>query len=364
MNIKFKMSGTSISRVSQMIKPFKTEIPVCISFVKDNIVVNTKDIVSSASMYIGTEGIPAEWSDYRIFIQQHVFIKLSELKLNEVEFSCEYDGTAWTDLTLNIDGSLINIGLPMFDADVEVIPLHIDNAESESISALKVSQSFDIVSVADIKTSAKLGSVKLADSLVYGTFACIGVVRSFFAKSDILIMTDFTPYIENIAKLATELEFIADRDNQTLLVRADNVVYKSIISSNKISDINTAFNPTINHAITLKVEDIKSVLNRFEVAIGQNADAQLLVKVSGADLTLSIKDLQNRESHSVLLIANPTQADVSVSCSFVAFKNIINKANEDLELAFRTAKADSNQVVALMFKSQIADIYLVCQIEK
>lgn len=353
------LTKEQLGQILRAISPFRSEEYVKLSFVTDNIVVETDDIGVTGKIILGNANITDSMVGISLFLNKSLLNSLNGNITDACTITFKNDGEIWSEATVEIQGDKINVGLPMFEKEINTS--WESTGKEESILSEFVDKAITLTGSAIFKDVTTMGSIVLGKEFITGTEVTQAFYKKFFKNLEVYISPIFKPFLHNLTRLGATIHVIDAGD--TVVFKTENVEYKTMKLSNKldVKAILAGYEENLICKFRLSSTNLLNSLNRLSIPLF-GADTNLFMKVVGDKLIVEILDIQNRKSKSEIAIVGNDKEDIMAQVSIHQMAQVLSSFVEaDITLLGDSDTPDTP--VCIKVEDETHTIYLMAQID-
>lgn len=358
--IVIEFSKDQIQAVLKMLSPFRGEEMVLLRFEKDNIIFEIEQMGNTGKITLGSESVKPEYIGKRIFIKVDVLHKIHGNMPNVCEVRFKHDGEAWYELSLTLDGDNINIGLPIFDKDIDTAYVA---GERETVLSEVFEDALRRTNSAMVSGASIIGFFKIGKSVVSGTDVSLAIYNGVFNKIESIVSPGFRPFLNNICKISGNVTMIKDKEGSNVIFQSENVEYKTYC-------IQSSFNPEedikeyakeVVAKFNAGLESVRNSCSRLSIPLTE--DTELFIDVGGSNSQplMKVFDIQNRMSNSKITIT-AQEGEGSARVSIGKFSQCISQFKDVMTVAFHSDGESKDIVSALSMEDDKFKVFLLATI--
>lgn len=222
-----EVTKDQLSAVGKAFVPFKKD-DIRLSFTQNNIVFETSELGHTGKIVLGSESVTTDMLSISFFVSKSVLAKIESVMQETARLKFTQDGNGtWTALSVDIKGDDINVGLPIFDEDIDSA---YTKESEESIDSEKLATALKAVECSVIPQGEILACLTLGTELTFGSNKSICVVSDMLKNIQVKVSEDFRKHLANLTKIGNSIQIILGKgthSNDVVVFKVENVEYKT-----------------------------------------------------------------------------------------------------------------------------------------
>lgn len=371
--ISVDITKEQLSAMLQAMSPFKVSDTIKLSFIDSNIVLEAEESGTTGRITVGNETVQSSAIGNSIWVSKSVLSQIAQYMPNVSTFIFKNDDDVWTEMQINLGGDEINIGLPIFDKEIDndyVIK------ESELIDTELFDKALTRACSALVKGSVPMGCIEIGNTLRFGASVAFSEVSRVTQEILVKVKPEMQGFLHNICKVGSEMQIIITEDNKVVF-KVENVEYKTDFVNHMIPDITLVDEFTedsedpedgaiikASSEFVCNISDLKQSLNRLSIPLGEGS-ASITLNVEDAKLRMEVFDLQGRKSESIIDIKATDKNNVGDEiCRIIDIgwlQQIISVMEQSTTVRFcKRNSSDYNEI--LMFEDSVQKTYVTTEV--
>lgn len=356
--LKLSFTKDQLGQILKAISPFRADEYIRLSIAKDNVIIETDELGTTCKITLGNADIKAKDIGTQIFINKSLFHSLHSTIDGICELSFKNKDDVWSEVSAVIQGDTINVGLPIFDKELDTS--YESNGKSEVILSEIVDKAISATNSAVFKEVSQNGTLALGKEYITGTEVTQAIYTKFFKEMEIFVSPIFKPFLQNLTKIGGTITVTETKDN-CVVFKAENTEYKTfkLNSSTDIKEVLEALTQNKLCEFRCGGAEVSKSLDRISIPLF-GADSSLFITVKGKTAELEVLDIQNRCSKSEITLAGADgegRAEVSIK----QFSSILSSFNE-CNVTFYGDEEQPDVTVCVLIEDETHKIYLMANI--
>ena len=355
-DFRLDFSKEMIKEVLRAFHPFKSEDNIRLSVTDKSLIFEGEELGNTIKLTISYDNIPTIAIDKSLFMSLHFLNQINQVCDDNVPFTFfrENEQQPFTEISVDISGTILNVGLPIYEKDINTD--YITTGIDEALLSETIDKALKHTFSSEIRDARLLGLLSIGDAMKSGSTCGVSYYFNLFKKIDTRVSIDFRKYLTNLCKMGGFVKVVMAQDNQVVFIN-DNVEYKT-------HQVNMDF-PNLGDTIDLDnplteficgLANLKSILLRLSIAVQPNDN--LLIKLNDGDMDLRVTDLQGRESDGGMMLVSYKGTDCDVSIPIGNLLYSVNFFDDDAVIkVYKKIDGDDNPV-AISIETQEKVVYL------
>lgn len=294
----------------------------------------------------------------KIFFTQEVtqegVFHLERSRVNKLADACT-EGVSFEvkDFNLNahIGSTVLHMTLPLCEINTN---LGYESTSGETLSSARLKDLTSRCRASGVTNSLPLYTMTLGEDWTYGVTQSITRVAGGFENLSINLPPSFMHYLSNICTTGEDIKFTLDEYSGVLVVESGGIFHKVSVQERGIEGVGGLFSSKPDFSASFEVGEALEKLFVLSVPLTGIDNPIFKFKGSGDPLRLemSVEDIGNRVSHSILDVSSPegdlSETSLSVSSYTKALKTLQGDSITMYTISSAVVVSDGVQTTALI----------------
>lgn len=331
LNRVVKISKASADIISQGVRPIQDDRVKLTITDEGKLIAEADDLGVIVRVVVEANSVELQKdeTEFSFFISKKTLSSITDVTKSELGMA-----TDGQHISFNSDGTILNMQLTFFD--IQIDSAFRDNDKEVIVETKTADNVKDMVNRLSIsKASGKMAipSLKLAQEVCYGSGSNFTIYKKGFTMLECEVSMRFLDFISAISKFGMNIDFIYDQVDKTLVIRNDNVAYKTKEIEQKFPDINTVLTEPLA-SVTLSTVGVGLSLSKLSIPLIGMQEQSITLTIDESKKTemgVAVIDSSNNTSRDVWAAVKP-KGNYSLTVDLNDLKAIASVIDESMEL--------------------------------